>query len=82
MVEDSALRHTVGDVVTPWTDRGDIAELDPDVAEHNYYAPGVGVVLAVMVEGGDERMELVDIKTSDEVNAYILELIKVYLCLK
>lgn len=37
--------------------------LEPDVVENKYYAPGVGEVLAIMVEGGSERWELVDIKT-------------------
>jgi hypothetical protein len=37
--------------------------LEPDIVESKYYAPGVGVVLEVMVEGGSERAELVDITT-------------------
>jgi len=36
--------------------------LEPDVVEHKYYATGVGVVLEVMVKGGSERTELVEIK--------------------
>jgi len=39
--------------------------LDPDVVEHKYYAPGVGVILEVMVEGGSERVELVEIQTQN-----------------
>jgi hypothetical protein len=35
--------------------------LEPGVAENKYYAPGVGHVLTVMVTGGSERVELVDI---------------------
>jgi len=34
--------------------------LEPDLAEHKSYAPGVGLVLEVMVEGGMERVELVN----------------------
>jgi hypothetical protein len=37
--------------------------LEPDVVENKYYAPGVGEVLAIMVEGGSERWELVDMST-------------------
>lgn len=40
----------------------DWTPLEPDFVEHKYYAPGVGVVLVVMVEGGDERVELIDIR--------------------
>ena len=35
--------------------------LEPDVVEEKYHAPGVGVVLEVVVEGGDGRVELVDV---------------------
>ncbi len=37
--------------------------LEPDVVEHKYYAPGIGVVLEVMVEGGEEKVELVEVRT-------------------
>lgn len=37
--------------------------LEPDVVENKYYAPGVGVVLEVAVEGESERVELVEVKT-------------------
>jgi len=37
--------------------------LDPGVVEHKYYAPGVGFILGVMVKGGSELTELVDITT-------------------
>jgi len=40
--------------------------LEPDVAEHKYYAEDVGFVLGVMVKGGHERTELVRITTRDE----------------
>ena len=41
----------------------DFTALEPSVVENKYYAPGVGVVLTIMVEGGSERSELVDIET-------------------
>jgi len=37
--------------------------LEPGVVEHKYYAPGVGLILEVMVEGGSERVELMEITT-------------------
>ena len=40
--------------------------LEPDVAEHKYYAEDVGFVLGVMVKGGNERTELVRITTERE----------------
>jgi hypothetical protein len=41
----------------------DFTSLEPGVVENKYYAPGVGVVLTIMVEGRSERSELVDIET-------------------
>jgi hypothetical protein len=38
----------------------DYTPLEPDVVEHKYYAPGVGLVLEVQVEGGGDRVELVE----------------------
>ncbi len=35
--------------------------LEPGVTENKYYAPGVGLVLTVMVEGGKEREELIKV---------------------
>jgi len=35
--------------------------LEPGVVEHKYYAEGIGIVLEVMVEGGSERVELIQI---------------------
>jgi len=40
--------------------------LEPGVAEHKYYAKGVGFILSVMVKGGDERSELVRITTEED----------------
>lgn len=37
--------------------------LEPNIAEHKYYAAGVGNVLEVSVKGPQERLELVDVKT-------------------
>lgn len=37
--------------------------LEPDVVAHKYYAPDVGFIMEIMVEGGTERVELIDIKT-------------------
>ena len=36
--------------------------LEPNIAEHKYYAPGVGNVLEVATKGPQERLELVDVK--------------------
>ncbi len=41
----------------------DFSLLEPDAVEHKYYAPGVGFILSIMVKGGEERTELVDITT-------------------
>ena len=43
----------------------DFTPIDPGVDEHKYFAPGVGVVLEVVVETG-ERVELVDVTTNGE----------------
>ena len=37
--------------------------LSPEVIEHKYYAPGVGLIMEEAVQGEDERMELVSIST-------------------
>jgi len=37
--------------------------LEPDIVENKYYAPGVGVILELAVEGESERVELVEVKT-------------------
>ena len=34
--------------------------LEPGFSEHKYYAPGIGMVLEAIVEGGEGEMELVD----------------------
>lgn len=39
--------------------------LEPDVVENKYYAPGVGLILEVAVEGGSDRVELVEIETQN-----------------
>jgi hypothetical protein len=35
--------------------------LEPNVAEHKYFARGVGEIKSVMVKGGSEEMELVSL---------------------
>ena len=37
--------------------------LEPDIVAHKYYAPGVGLVMEVGVQGGSERLKLIDIIT-------------------
>ncbi len=37
----------------------DTTPLDPDLVEHKFYAPGVGLVLAIAVSSGGDREELV-----------------------
>jgi hypothetical protein len=39
----------------------DFTPLEPDRVEHKYYARGVGFVLEVMVKGGKDRLELVEV---------------------
>ncbi len=41
----------------------DWTPLEPGVVEHKYYARGVGFVLEVMAEGGEARIELIDLRT-------------------
>jgi len=41
----------------------DFSPLEPDVVEHKFYAPGVGQIKTVLVEGGSEVSELVDVVT-------------------
>ena len=55
-VGESVVAGTYDDVVVirEWN------PLEPDVVEDKYHAPGVGVVLESVVEGGDGRVELVE----------------------
>jgi|GEM_PF-2592333 len=39
--------------------------LEPGMVEHKYYASGVGLILEVMVDGGSERIELIEIQTQN-----------------
>jgi hypothetical protein len=34
--------------------------LEPGIAEHKFYAPGVGLVLETVVEGGEGSLELIE----------------------
>jgi len=43
----------------------DFTPLEPGVVEHKYYAPGIGQIQTIMVEGGSEVSELVDIVASN-----------------
>jgi hypothetical protein len=38
--------------------------LEPGFIEHKYYAPGIGTLLAIATQGGQERMELVSVTTT------------------
>jgi hypothetical protein len=42
------------------------SRLDPGVVDHKYYAEGIGFILSVMVKGGEERLELVNITFEDD----------------
>jgi len=44
----------------------DTITLDPDVEEHKFYAPGVGLVLTLDISGGSGREELIRIDTVSE----------------
>lgn len=46
-------------VIREWT------PLEPDVVEEKYYAPGVGVILEVTVQGGSGRAELIEYLPAD-----------------
>lgn len=35
--------------------------LEPGIAEHKFYAPGIGLILETKVEGGESRLELVEV---------------------
>ena len=36
--------------------------LEPGIAEHKYYAEGVGFIFGTMVRGGEEQIELVRVR--------------------
>lgn len=38
--------------------------LEPEVVEHKTYAPGIGLIFAEAVQGEEERLELIDVRTS------------------
>lgn len=44
----------------------DFTPLEPEFVEHKFYAPGIGLIKTVLVEGGEEVSKLVDIVTADE----------------
>ena len=39
--------------------------LEPDIVENKYYAPGVGLVMEVAVEGESGKVELLEIRTQN-----------------
>ena len=41
----------------------DINPFEPGAVEQKSYAPGVGLILAEYVQGGDERIELIEVRT-------------------
>jgi hypothetical protein len=41
----------------------DWTPLEPKLLENKYYAPGVGVVLERLIEGGDEVLRLVEVRS-------------------
>jgi hypothetical protein len=45
----------------------DTTPLDPDILEHKYYCPDVGVVLAIDVAGGGVREELVSFEAPNKI---------------
>jgi hypothetical protein len=42
----------------------DWTPLDPDIVEHKFYAPDVGVVREELVQGGDDVLELIEVRTA------------------
>jgi hypothetical protein len=40
----------------------DFTSLEPSVLERKYYAPGIGVVLERLIEGGEEINRLIEIR--------------------
>jgi hypothetical protein len=36
--------------------------LEPDILEHKYYAPGIGLIGETKVTGAEEKIELIDLK--------------------
>lgn len=69
MAQVLSLTESVTGPTGPYTDLLQTKEwspLEPGIAEHKYYAPGVGLVLEVKVEGGDERLELVERSTTGD----------------
>jgi hypothetical protein len=43
----------------------DCNPLEPEIVEHKDYAPGVGLLKEEIVEGGEERVELVDVSMNE-----------------
>jgi hypothetical protein len=69
--EDLAKVYAVGESVeVPQGSYDDVlvtedwTPLDPDIVEHKFYARGVGVVREELVQGGDEVLELIEVRTA------------------
>jgi hypothetical protein len=66
----SVLDLGAGPVTVPYGTFDDLlvtkewSPLEPEVVEQKTYAPGVGLILAESVQGEDERLELIDVRTS------------------
>ncbi|MCC6791550.1 MAG: hypothetical protein IT336_07700 [Thermomicrobiales bacterium] len=69
IAEDMAEVARIGDDVTvPYGAFGDVLvirewnPLDPGVIEEKFYAPGVGLIREVAIEGEDEHLDLIDVQ--------------------
>jgi hypothetical protein len=66
----SVLEIGAGPVTVPFGTFDDLlvtkewSPLEPEVVEHKTYAPGIGLILAEAVQGENERLELIDVRTA------------------
>jgi hypothetical protein len=70
IAEDTAEVARTGETLTvPYGTFSDVLvtkewnPLDPGVVEEKFYAPGVGLIREVAIEGEDEHLDLIDIQT-------------------
>jgi hypothetical protein len=74
----SVLELGTGPVTVPFGTFDDLlvikewSPLEPEVVEHKTYAPGIGLILAEAVQGEDERLELIDVRTSTATPAALM----------
>jgi hypothetical protein len=59
---DDALTTSYGSFTDVLTTK-EWSELEPEIVEHKSYAKGVGLILAVSVQGESERSELIEVRT-------------------